>query len=358
MSSLPGAGGPIVASGSFSEPAETSWQRELSAAIRSVEELLFRAGLNPDNLPLEVATQRIGLNLPDARTLTEFPILVPENYLRRMKSGDPADPLLRQVFALQTEDDRPVGFEDDPVGDLQARNQAGLLQKYEGRALLIASGACAIHCRYCFRRKYPYSDEPRRIDDWAPTIDRIRADSSLTEVILSGGDPLTLNDSRIRTLCGMIDEIPHVERIRFHTRLPIVLPSRVTPELINLLRELRAQPIIVVHANHPAEISGDCEAGLRQLVRNGFPVLNQAVLLRDINDSADVLELLCRRLTGIGVLPYYLHQLDRVNGAAHFEVNPELGQSIIRQLRIRLPGYAVPRYVAEIAGAGSKTDLM
>ena len=341
----------------FDPSQRSGWQRELAQAVRSGEELLRRLELNPDDVQTQQILQTAGIQLADRDTLRRFPVLVPENFLARMTPGDLDDPLLRQVLPLSDESLVVDGFVPDAVGDLEARRTPGVLQKYAGRVLLIATNACAIHCRYCFRRDYPYAEEPRRLQDWQPALAEIAADSSITEVIFSGGDPLMLNDARLQALTSAIDQIPHVERIRFHTRLPIVLPSRVTAELIELLTGFRAQSIMVVHANHGNELTGDCVHALRTLVRSGIPVLNQAVLLAGVNDNLDALETLCRRLINLGVMPYYLHQLDRVSGTAHFEANRELGQHLIQQLAARLPGYAVPRFVQEVPGEPNKTPL-
>ena len=274
-----------------------------------------------------------------------------------MVPGDAKDPLLKQVLADVREHDQVPGFVSDPVGDAESRLAAGMLQKYEGRALLVTTGACAVHCRYCFRREYPYQDEPRRMADWQPSIRHIAADSSITEVILSGGDPLMLADNRLTELCQLLDVIPHVQRIRFHTRLPIVLPSRITAEFVDFITNLNSQVIMVVHANHANEIVGDCVDALKAMVLAGIPVLNQAVLLKGINDTADSLTELCTRLVNVGVMPYYLHQLDRVSGAAHFEVPPEHGIALIAEISRRLPGYAVPKFVQELPGRPSKTPV-
>lgn len=333
------------------------WQRELARAVRSIDELLQRVGLNPEGLSLEKVAELLGFGFADSYTLRNFPVLVPENFLARMTSGDPNDPLLRQVLPMGIESQSTDGFVADAVGDLNSRLAPGVLQKYAGRVLLIATGACAVHCRYCFRREYPYAEEPRRLDDWRPALKTIAEDTSITEVIFSGGDPLMLSDARLRTLCDAIDSIPHIDRIRFHTRLPIVLPSRVTPELISLLKELRSQAIMVVHVNHANEIAGDCADILRSIVREGIPVLNQTVLLAGINDSVDQMESLCRRLVNVGVMPYYLHQLDRVSGTSHFEVHRSKGIRLIEELATRLPGYAVPKFVQEIAGEPNKTAI-
>jgi len=334
-----------------------SWQRELANAVRTVEDLFRRLGLNPDDSATQERLRSAGIGAADSDTLRRFPVLVPENFLVRMQPGDVQDPLLLQVLPQFAEGLVVPGFVPDAVGDLDARRTAGVLQKYAGRVLLIATSACAIHCRYCFRRDYPYAEEPRRLIDWQPALDVIAADTSITEVIFSGGDPLMLNDARLLALCSAIDDIPHIERIRFHTRMPIVLPSRVTPDLLSLLTALRTQPIMVVHANHANELVGDCALALKKLVRAGLPVLNQAVLLAGVNDRIEALESLCRRLINLGVMPYYLHQLDRVSGTAHFEADREQGRQLIEQLAARLPGYAVPRFVQEIPGESSKTPL-
>ena len=218
----------------------------------------------------------------------------------------------------------------------------------------MTTGACAVHCRYCFRRHYPYGDEPKRLADWESAFKTIAADTTLHEVILSGGDPLMLTDARLQALCDRIAAIPHVTRLRLHTRLPIVLPERVTPRLLEILHAAGPTPIVVVHANHPQELAGTCADALRRLVRGGITVLNQAVLLRGVNDSVEAQAGLCEGLVDVGVIPYYLHQLDRVAGAAHFEVPEETGKALIAQLRRRLPGYAVPRYVRETAGGEFK----
>ncbi len=315
----------------------------MACAIRRPGELLDCLGLPRES----VADVDVSRDTP-------FPMLVPHSFVRRMQHGNADDPLLRQVLPLQAEAVQNPGFTSDAVNDAESHRASGLLQKYAGRALLIASGACAIHCRYCFRREYPYADEPRQLADWKPALDTLRGDPTLTEVIFSGGDPLMLNDRRLAELCRLVDEIPHVERIRFHTRLPIVLPSRITKELLAMMTSLNSQVIVVVHANHANEIADDCARALRTLTRSGVPVLNQTVLLRQVNDTADALAELSRRLVGVGVMPYYLHQLDRVTGTAHFEVPDELARSLIAELTTRLPGYAVPRLVREVPGEASK----
>ncbi len=324
----------------------SNWHRSLADAIREPDELLRRLEL-PQSY-VEPARRAAGL----------FPLMVPHSFLARIKHGDPSDPLLRQVLPLHEEFDHVEGFVADAVGDAQSHTAPGMLQKYAGRALLIATGSCAVHCRYCFRRNYPYGDEPRHLDDWEPAFQAIEQDNSLREILLSGGDPLMLTDERLATICQRLESIPHLTRLRIHSRLPIVLPDRITPELIAILINNRLTPILVVHANHANELADDCADALRTLVRSGITVLNQSVLLRGVNDSVSALHELSERLVDLGVLPYYLHQLDRVAGAAHFEVSENVGRELIRQLRQRLPGYAVPQYVREIPGEPHKTPLV
>lgn len=346
MSKGPLADGAVdVRAGASPGPKPATWQRSLAGAIRAPEQLLERLGL-----PVELLAGA-------RRAAATFPLLVPASYLARIEPGNPQDPLLRQVLPLAAETDDVEGFDADPLAEAAAHAAPGLLQKYQGRALMIAAGSCAVHCRYCFRRDFPYGEEPRRLDDWEPAFAAIEADRTLREIILSGGDPLMLSDRRLRVLCERLAAFGHLRRLRLHTRLPIVLPDRVTDTLVELLQRIRLTPVVVVHANHGRELQGDCAEALRKLVRSGITVLNQTVLLRGVNDSADALSELCERLVDLGVLPYYLHQLDRVAGAAHFEVSETVGLQLMDELRRRLPGYAVPKYVREIPGEPHKTPL-
>ena len=326
------------------------WHDDLARAIRDPEVLLSRLGLDSSLAPAARQAAR------------QFAVMVPESFLARMRPGDPDDPLLKQVLPIEAEsrdlaESAGPGVTRDAVGDLDSRRAPGLIHKYQGRALLIATGSCAVHCRYCFRRHYPYGQEPRRLDEWDPAIELLQSDESIDEVILSGGDPLMLTDTRLDQLISRLESIPHLARLRLHTRLPVVLPSRVTSGLCHRLREGRLTSVVVVHANHPAEVVDDCAAALQQLVRAGLTVLNQSVLLAGINDNTDTLARLCTRLANLGVVPYYLHQLDRVVGTLHFEVPESVGRRLVAELAQRLPGYAVPRYVQEIPGAAGKVRL-
>jgi EF-P beta-lysylation protein EpmB len=257
-----------------------------------------------------------------------------------------------------------AGFTADPVGDGPAELAAGLLQKYESRALLITTGACAVHCRYCFRRHYPYDTAPKSLAAWEPALAAIEADPAIDEVILSGGDPWTLVDDLLAPLAARIAAVLHVRRLRVHTRLPIFVPERICDSLLAWFSKAsfansasRLVPICVIHANHAAELDDSVAAALAKLQQAGVLLLNQTVLLQGVNDSVGALDALSRRLVDVGVAPYYLHQLDRVAGAAHFEVPEAQGLKLVEALRARLPGYAVPRYVREEPGAQSKTPL-
>lgn len=321
------------------------WQQLWREAITEPAELLRL-------LDLSAHASRL---LPTADT--GFALRVPRGFVARMRRGDPADPLLLQVLPQAAELGEVPGFTRDAVGDLGARAANGLLHKYDGRALLIATGSCAVHCRYCFRRHFPYAEETAAANRWQLALEHLRADASIGEVILSGGDPLSLSTPKLAELTQALGAIPHVRRLRIHTRLPVVLPERVDAELLDWLAAVPLQKVVVLHANHAQEIDGDVAAACAALRAAGATVLNQAVLLRRVNDDADALATLSERLFEAGVLPYYLHQLDRVAGAAHFEVTDAAALALLDALRTRLPGYLVPRLVREVAGAPSKLPL-
>ena len=325
--------------------APVRWQDSMRAAIRSGRELLSLL-----QLPLDAYS--------DAAA-SDFSVFVPREFAAKMRVGDPLDPLLRQVLATGDEVDEKwtAGALLDPVGDDNATRHPGLLQKYRGRALLITSGACAVHCRYCFRRHYPYQSAPKGPSGWQAALDLLRTDTSVEEVILSGGDPLTVADSQLRWLVNELNQIEHIRRLRIHTRTPVVIPSRICPELLDWVKLSRTAVYFVLHLNHPHEIDEDFARAMKLLRSTGATLLNQAVLLRGVNDTADVQLELCRKLVDLQVLPYYLHQLDRVAGALHFETELEVGHSIVEHLRANLPGYAVPKFVREEAGRTSKTPL-
>ncbi len=318
------------------------WQQQMRLAIRSVDELLAVVGVDPGQFPEGLIAR------------SPFPLLVPHSFVYRMRRGDPTDPLLLQVLPLAAERLQQAGFGSDPVGDAAAERAPGLLHKYAGRALLISTGACAIHCRYCFRRHYPYAESLAAKQDWAAVVDAISADSSIVEVLLSGGDPLSLSTAKLRRLTDQLAAIPHLRRLRLHTRWPVVLPARVDSELLDWIADLPWPVSIVLHANHAQEFDTRVDQACTALRSAGALLLNQAVLLAGVNDCTDRQQQLSERLFAAGVLPYYLHLLDRVSGAGHFEVSATRGEAIIDQLRQRLPGYLVPRLAKEVAGEGSK----
>ena len=286
-----------------------------------------------------------------------FPLRVPRAFVARMRRGDPDDPLLRQVLPQAAELGDVPGFTRDAVGDLAARAARGVLHKYAGRALLVATGSCAVHCRYCFRRNFPYADDTAAANDWREALDYLRADASIEEVILSGGDPLSLSTRKLAQLTDALAAIGHIRRLRIHTRLPVVLPDRIDADLLRWLQALPWPLAVVLHANHPNELDDAVAAACAALREHGGQLLNQAVLLRGINDDARTLARLSERLFECGVLPYYLHQLDRAAGTAHFEVGDDRARAIVEALRAKLPGYLVPRLVREMAGETSKTPL-
>ncbi len=322
-----------------------AWQSALARAITDPAELLAAVGVGAEWLPAAQAAARL------------FPLRVPRGFVARMRHGDPHDPLLRQVLPLAEECLVADGFGDDPVGDLCAMAVPGVLHKYHGRALLTVTGACAVHCRYCFRRQFPYTDANPAADHWSRALDYISRDDSITEIILSGGDPLSLSDRRLADLAQRLDAVTHLRRLRLHTRLPIVLPERVNDELLGWLGATRLKTVMVVHANHANEIDSSVMTALARLKTAGIELLNQSVLLRGVNDDAGVLMALSEKLFQAGVLPYYLHLLDKVQGAAHFEVEEAVAQRLMAELNRQLPGYLVPRPVREIPGAPGKVSL-
>lgn len=326
-----------------SEPSLGSWRRALAQAWRDPAALAAHLGLDPEALGCA----------PEHG----FATLVTREFASRMRPGDAADPLLRQVLPQPAEGDTVPGFGPDPVAESEFQRAPGLLQKYHGRALLVTSPACAIHCRYCFRRHYPYGDVPRGRAWWQPAVAGLRDDPTTNEIILSGGDPLSLNDGVLAALVADLAAVPQLKRLRIHTRLPIVLPQRVDAGLLEWLADDRFERVVVVHANHANEIDDAVVAAAQRLHAAGVTVLNQAVLLAGVNDSADALVALSERLFAGGILPYYLHQLDPVAGAAHFAVSDDDAHRLWHQMHGRLPGYLLPRLAREEPGQSGKTWL-
>jgi len=324
----------------------SAWQRELARAISSLAELAAA-------LDLSVAELAGG-----SAAAADFPLRVPRGFVARMARGDRRDPLLMQVLPLAREGVATAGYGADPLQEVGLMQHPGLLQKYQGRALLVATGACAVNCRYCFRRAFPYAEASVSPPDLMGVLARVSNDPCVEEVILSGGDPLTLSDQRLDTLLAAIGRIGHVRRIRIHSRVPVVLPERVDAGLLAVLGRAPRPLVLVVHANHANELDATVEAATRQLATVCATLLNQSVLLRGVNDDPGALVRLSTRLFEIGVLPYYLHQLDKVQGAAHFRVGERRARRLAGALAAQLPGYLVPRLVHERPGAPAKELLL
>lgn len=322
-----------------------AWQHTLREAFSRPAELL-------DYLELDPALPALAPALAQ-----DFPLRVPRGYAARMRKGDPLDPLFLQIWPGPDEGIDAPGFGLDAVGDLQRLRDGGIVHKYHGRVLVMTTGACAVHCRYCFRRHFPYAAHLAARDHWRSALQTIGEDDSIREVILSGGDPLSLSDEKLAGFADALDGIAHLRRLRIHTRQPIVLPERVDERLLAWLGRGRLQKIMVLHANHPRELDAGVARALQPLRQIGVVLLNQSVLLRNINDDADTLAALSERLSECGILPYYVHLLDRVRGAAHFEVAEEAASALMTALLARLPGYLVPRLVREEPGRTSKTPI-
>ena len=319
------------------------WQLALQTVVTDCDELLALLGLS-----------RADLAIDDQQ---KFSLRVPRSFIARMRPGTRDDPLLRQVLPQWAERAALPGFSADPLAEAEASKLPGMLAKFRGRVLLIVTGHCAVHCRYCFRRHFPYAATQPSRSDWSQVFDHIRRDESINEVILSGGDPLAVPDRHLQWMVGQIEAIPQVRRLRIHSRLPVVIPARITPGLVALLANTRLRVSLVIHANHAQELDDAVAAALEPLRRGGIALLNQSVLLAGVNDELEALAGLSERLFEIGVLPYYLHLLDRVAGAAHFAVPEERVHGLREALLARLPGYLVPRLVREVAHAPSKIPV-
>ncbi len=322
-----------------------TWQTLLSQTLESPEALIRYLQL-PDSL-LEGAD----------RASLEFAMRIPKPWLDRIEKGNPDDPLLRQVLPLSEELNDVPGFIRDPLDEINSNPVDGLIHKYNGRVLVILTSACAINCRYCFRRHFPYAENRLGPQQWQKVLDYIAADASITEVIFSGGDPLVASDARLQQLISDLEQIPHLTRLRIHSRLPVVLPQRITETLTGILKQTRFNVVTVIHSNHPQELDDGVAAAVQRLKQAGVTVLNQAVLLRGVNDHIDTLKLLSETLFDIGVLPYYLFTFDPVKGAAHFDLPDEEAKQLLGQLQDLLPGYLVPKLAREIPGRGAKTLL-
>ena len=322
-----------------------NWQQQLAGSFTNIEDLLQYLHLSRHDLPISVAAAK------------GFPLRVPLSFATSMQKGDPNDPLLRQVLPINDELLIYPGYSDDTVGDLPSAAQTGVLHKYQRRVLLINTGSCAINCRYCFRRNFPYPDLQLGKQQENAGIDYIQKNANITEVILSGGDPLLLSDARLAKLFAQLGAIKHLKRIRIHTRLPIVLPARATDGLMDTLAQSSKQIVMVVHCNHANEINTRVIAACQLLKNRGINLLNQSVLLRGVNDNAKALCDLSEQLFSNGIIPYYLHLLDKATGTGHFEVSETEAINLIKQVQDTLSGYLVPKLVKELAGAKSKQTV-
>lgn len=322
----------------------TSWQKELASVVTDPQELLDMLEISPVQYQKHFSARKL------------FPVRVPRPYLSRIKNGDINDPLLKQVMPHSDEFTLTEGFVADPLDEHDTVAE-GLLHKYKHRVLMIVKAGCAVNCRYCFRRHFPYQDNSPNKKRWQSALDYIAKHNEINEVIFSGGDPLMASDEHLAWLVKAIETIPHVKRLRIHTRLPIVIPNRITDSLVSTLINTRLKAAIVFHINHPQEIDPAVTQAVKKLRDNSIPLFNQSVLLKGVNDNADVLAELSETIFDIGIQPYYLHLLDKVQGAAHFDIEENEAINITNQLMTILPGFLMPKLVREIAGEPNKTPI-
>lgn len=322
-----------------------SWQDELKELIQDPAILLHRLQLGSEWLA------------PALNASRQFPLRATESFVSRIRPGDPNDPLLLQILPLGQELEAAEDYVADPLGESGFTPVPGLVHKYRSRVLLIAATQCAINCRYCFRRHFPYAEHQLSRPEWQPALDYLRNATEVNEVILSGGDPLSLGDRQLAWLVQEIGDIQHIKRLRIHSRYPVILPSRVTPDLLEAVRHPRLRTLMVMHCNHPQELDPDVQDAVARLLNFGIQVFNQTVLLKKINDNSRILATLSESLFDAGVLPYYLHLLDKVAGAAHFAVDENQARTLYGELLTLLPGYLVPKLVRETPQEGSKTPV-
>ncbi len=326
-------------------PASDSWNHVLAGATKDIKSLLAQL-----DIPLSDLNQR-------QQACIDFPLLVPQPFIDKMEKGNANDPLLLQVLPQGAELETAEGFINDPLAEKHSNLQKGLIHKYHGRVLVLLSTGCAVNCRYCFRRHFPYQENRLGRRDWQGILDYIAQDASIEELILSGGDPLMLNDQQLEKFIQQAQTIPHLTRLRIHTRLPVVIPQRITDHLLKILQSSRLDCAIVLHINHSQELDSQLLAACSKLRQANITLLNQAVLLRGVNDNLSAQVALSKRLFNAGILPYYLHLLDKVTGAHHFDICEKNAQLLYQQLLLKLPGYLVPKLVREESGKGSKTPV-
>ncbi len=323
----------------------SNWQNDLSQCITSVDDLLSELEL--DHLQLTSCQ----------RAAAQFALRVPRPFVQRMKKGDPKDPLLAQVLPVNAEMQLDPAYSADPLDESNHNPIAGIVHKYRNRLLLIVSPACAINCRYCFRRHFPYQENRQSKAQWQQALHYISSNTDINEVIFSGGDPLAANDRFLGWLSEQIAAIPHIKRLRIHSRLPVVIPSRIDEAFLRWATASRLKPIMVLHINHSSEIDQQVMQAIARLRDANIKVLNQTVLLKDVNDSATTLRDLSENLFDCGVDPYYLHLLDPVEGASHFDITADQAGQIYRELQTLLPGFLLPKLVREVPGELSKTII-
>ena len=328
----------------INDKLHTSWQKELANVITDPKTLLELVDISPEMYQHHFAARKL------------FPVRVPRPLISRIKKGDINDPILKQVMPLDLEFSITEGYNEDPLEEHDTV-APGLLHKYKHRVLMMVKTGCAINCRYCFRRHFPYADNSPNKARWQQALTYIEQHNEINEVIFSGGDPLMASDEHLQWLITEIEKIPHINRLRIHTRLPIVIPQRITPALVNTLRTTRLKPVIVFHVNHANEIDNDVAEALEPLISARIPLFNQSVLLKGINNDAKILAQLSERLFDIGIQPYYLHLFDKVQGVAHFDLTETEAKEITLQLMAILPGYLMPKLVREIAGEANKTPI-
>jgi len=322
----------------------TSWQKELANVVTDPQTLLSLLKIDAQQYKDHFIARKL------------FPVRVPKPFISRMEKGNINDPLLKQVMPLSDEFIDIAGYNSDPLEEHDTVAE-GLLHKYKHRVLMIVKAGCAVNCRYCFRRHFPYADNSPNKTRWQNALDYIQANDEIHEVIFSGGDPLMASDEHLRWLIEQIEAIPHVTRLRLHTRLPVVIPQRITPELVAMLAHSRLKATIVFHINHANELDQHFIDAIEPLKVQRIPLFNQSVLLKGINDNVTDLANLCERTFDNGIQPYYLHVLDKVQGASHFDISDEQAVKLMQSLAATLPGYLVPKLVREIAGEPNKTLL-
>lgn len=317
-----------------------TWQQELAEGFNNVHELCHYL-----NIPLSNITI---LSSPD------FQLRAPVEFVERIEKGNLNDPLLMQILPIKDELNYFPGFNQDPVGDICAMAETGVIHKYQDRALFITTGSCAINCRYCFRRNFPYENFQLSSQKTAQAFEYIRNNKQITEVILSGGDPLLLSDKKLFSLIHKLEKITTIKRIRIHSRIPIILPSRITSEFCNMLAKAKKPIVLVLHSNHANELNSNVQSACKKIQNINITLLNQSVLLKGINDNAQQLCALSEKLFEFGILPYYLHLLDKANGTGHFEVEQKTAIALMDQVKKQLPGYLIPKLIREQAGAPNK----